>query len=161
MVNAWILTLPWKAIDSLSRKHGINPVIVGAIVMQESAGNTSATRYEENYRWLLHPDRYSSMNNISRMTEVNQQKTSWGLMQVMGGVARELGFEGPLVDLCKPEIGIDLGIKKLMQLKEKYKDNINDVLASYNAGSPRLLASGDYVNQYYVNSVNKYIKELL
>ena len=160
MVSAWILSLPWAEINLVSKKHEINPKLVGAIVMQESAGSACATRYEMDYRWLYKPEIFAPMNNISRMTETNQQKTSWGLMQVMGGVARELGYEGPLVGLCKPKIGLHYGIKKLLELKKRYGDNIENVIAAYNAGSPRRNEAGDYVNQYYVNSVLKYLKEL-
>ena len=160
MVSAWILTLPWREINQVSKIYEINPKIVGAIIMQESAGNTCATRYEEHYKWTLHPDRYAQINKVSRQTELIHQKTSWGLMQVMGSVARELGHQGPLMELCKPEVGIEYGVKQLLKLKLRHKENLADVIAAYNAGSPRRNEQGQYVNQNYVNQVNRYISEL-
>lgn len=160
MIAAWILTLPWTQIESLSKKYQINPKIVGAVVMQESAGNACASRYEMDYKWLFKPEIYAGINKITRITETNQQKTSWGLMQIMGAVAREHGYNGPLVSLCDIEVNLEYGIKHLISLKKRFGENISDVLAAYNAGSPRRNESGDYVNQYYVNKVLKYIEEL-
>lgn len=35
----------------------------------------------------------------------------WGVMQVMGGVAREVGFKGSfLTELCDPEVGIESAV---------------------------------------------------
>lgn len=160
MVNAWILTLPWTQINNIAKKYQINPKIVGAIIMQESAGEPCATRYEDHYKWLLHPDRYAKINKVSRSTEVIHQKTSWGLMQIMGGVARELGFNDHMVKLCDVETNIEYGVKQLIKLKKRHGGNLDDVIASYNAGSPRKTNTGAYVNSYYVSQVNKFLKEL-
>jgi len=160
MIAAWILSIPWREIQKVSKKFDINPKIIASIVMQESGGDACATRYENHYRWLLNPEVYAVKNRITVETETMQQKTSWGLMQIMGGVARELGYEGPLVGLCRPEINLHYGIKKLLQLKGKYSENLNDVFAAYNAGSVRKDDSGAYVNNHYVTGVNSYLRQL-
>ena len=64
--------LPWEA--------------VYAFVMTESSGNEYAMRHEPHYRWLFGQN-HSPTERIGQMT-------SWGLMQVMGAVAREYGFSG-------------------------------------------------------------------
>lgn len=159
-VAAWILTLPWRNINIVSKEYGINPKIVGAIIMQESAGNHNASRYEPHFRWLLETKHFSRNLMITEQTEITQQKTSWGLMQIMGSVARELGFAGHLSELNDIDTNLEYGIKKLLSLKKRYKDNHNDILAAYNAGSPRRNKHGQYVNNYYVMAVNRYLKDL-
>ena len=64
-------------------------------------------------------------------------------MQVMGTVARELGFEGPMPQLCEPNIGIYYGCKKLFDLNRRHL-TIMDALAAYNAGSPDSPAGRKY-----------------
>ena len=82
-------------------------------------------------------------------------------MQVMGTVARELGFDGSLPELCLPHIGVMFGALKLKQLIDRHKD-IRLAIAAYNAGTPRFRADGKLVNQAYVDSVislwDKYAK---
>ena len=87
-------------------------------------------------------------------TERQDQMTSWGLMQVMGAVARELGHTGPLSDLLDPPTGLFYGCLHLRRFRAKY-DIWPDVIAAYNAGSPRRVAGqiGPYVNQSYVDKV--------
>jgi soluble lytic murein transglycosylase-like protein len=85
------------------------------------------------------------------------QSTSWGLMQVMGFNARDLGFKRRwLVELCRPEIGIDLGCQFLARLVAKY-DSTEDAVSAYNQGAPRKRADGTYRNQHYVDRVMSYL----
>ena len=74
-------------------------------------------------------------------------------MQVMGAVARELGHTGPS-DLLDPPTGLFYGCLHLRRFRAKY-DIWPDVIAAYNAGSPRRVAGqiGPYVNQSYVDKV--------
>jgi soluble lytic murein transglycosylase-like protein len=95
-------------------RHGLNPALVCAVVEQESAWNQWATRYEAAFRI-----RYVAPLGLPLSEEVSRS-TSWGLMQVMGQVAREAGFHGTfLSQLCDPEIGLEWGCtvlaKKLAQ----------------------------------------------
>lgn len=159
MITAWILSLHWPDIMKASEKWGLDYKVVAAVVMQESAGKACATRYEDHYRWTFDLEKYAKLNSITKETEEIQQKTSWGLMQIMGGVARELGFTGDLVRLCEPKLNLRYGIKKIKQLIKKH-DDFSDAIASYNAGSPRKDESGNYVNQHYVNSVMRYMDDL-
>jgi soluble lytic murein transglycosylase-like protein len=151
-MNIWIATLPLNLIYALSTEHKIEVELIAAMVATESAGNTNAIRYEPHYKWTLDTEKYAKMNGVTNDTEVIAQKTSWGLLQVMGGVARELGFSSPLVKLTDPWLGLDIGIKKLKQLKAKYP-KLEDVISSYNQGSPRVDVMGVYNNQDYVNKV--------
>lgn len=117
--------------------HGLDPAVVAGVVDTESGWNTWAIRYEPAYRWL-YPSRrrVTHPHGVSTQTEIAQQKTSWGLLQVMGAVARELGYQEPFLSgLCMPALGLEYGCKHLANLVSRY-GTINRALAAYNAGRP-------------------------
>lgn len=82
----------------------------------------------------------------------NDPGGAWGLMQVIEGTARMLGHKGPMADLFRPSIGIDLGTKYLGQQQARYSGALADTVASYNAGTARS-TNGVYSNQTYVTRV--------
>ena len=144
MDNAELTTL----IKSAASRRSLPWELVYAICQVESSLNPSAIRHEPRYRWLV------GDNETMSPTERQDQMTSWGLMQVMGAVARELGHTGPLSDLLDPPTGLFYGCLHLRRFRAKY-DIWPDVIAAYNAGSPRRVAGqiGSYVNQSYVDKV--------
>ncbi len=88
--------------------HALDPALVCAIVEQESAWNTYAIRYEPGFR-----TRYVAPLGLPPTEEI-ARSISWGLMQVMGQVAREHGFTGKFLSaLCDPAIGLDIGCAAL------------------------------------------------
>lgn len=135
-------------IKSAAAKRSLPWELVYAICHVESSLNPTATRYEPHFRWLV------GDNETMSPSERHDQMTSWGLMQVMGSVARELGHTGPLPDLLIPSTGLFYGCLHLRRFRAKY-DIWPDVIAAYNAGSPRRVAGsvGPYVNQSYVDKV--------
>ena len=135
-----------------SKKYGIPSQLVKAICKVESDFNTFAIRYEDHYKWLYKAESYRGHTE----TEKKAQKTSWGMMQVMGSVARELGFDGRfLSELCQPDIGLEYGCKQLKRQYNRY-GNWQDAISAYNQGNNRKLDNGDYANQIYVDKVNKH-----
>lgn len=78
-------------------------------------------------------------------------------MQIMGIVARELGYDGSLSFLLLPEIGLMYGCLNLVKISQKYQDQ-EEIIATYNAGSPRRTPDGRFVNQLYVDKVLKEMK---
>ena len=156
---SWALKLNWQLITMIADKYEIDPCLIGAIIWVESKNVSNACRYEKHYKWLVDVELYAKINKQSKATEEIQQKTSFGVMQVMGANARESGMQDHLVKLCKPNIGITFGCRYLRRLFDKHK-NIKDVIASYNAGSPRRNIDGDYVNQEYVDKVHDLYMEL-
>lgn len=85
--------------------HALDPALVCAIVEQESAWQPWATRYEpEFYTRYVQPQ-----SQHMSATEAQGRAFSWGLMQVMGEVAREHGYTGPLPALCNPATGLEQG----------------------------------------------------
>ena len=78
--------------------------LVCAVVEQESAWDAHAIRYEPAFR-----TRYVAPLGLPPTEEV-ARSISWGLMQVMGQVAREHGFSGKFLSaLCEPAAGLDIG----------------------------------------------------
>jgi len=159
MLKRWVTSLPWNLIREVSRESGVDPYLIAAVVQAESGGDTYAVRYEHKWRYLYETYSYAELNDVTQQTEESLQKHSWGLMQVMGSVARELAFDGPLPRLCEPTIGLALGAKKLKELKAKYHVE-EDVIASYNAGSVIKKKSGVYINEIYVDRVCHNLRDL-
>ena len=144
-----------EVIEKYAEMYDIPQKLLEAIIETESANNKWAIRYEDHYRWLFRPNYYASQNIISLDTEKEAQKTSWGLMQIMGAVARERGFEGRyLSELTKPELGIKFGCKHLKWNYNRY-DDWSDAISAFNQGSNRKDGQGEYQNQSYVNKVLK------
>lgn len=133
---------------------GFNDVaLIYAIIETESGWNSYTVRYEPEWKYIVSiPDNLLKSLGITRITEEQLQKFSWGLMQIMGSVARELNFTGLLTELVNPQTNVNLGIRHLKKFLDKYK-NIEDAIASYNAGSPRKRENGKYINQQYVDKV--------
>lgn len=137
-----------------ARKHGLNPDLVCAIISVESAWNPHAVRYENAWKWHLDTAKYAAKNHITERTEYILQSLSYGLGQVMGAVCRELGHDGSLIEMFDPELNIEFTCLKLKQISKKYSDQ-NDIIASYNAGSPRRdPVLHRYENADYVDKVN-------
>jgi soluble lytic murein transglycosylase-like protein len=95
-------------------RHNLDTSLVCAVCEQESSWNPWATRYEAAFRI-----RYVAPLRLP-VTEEVTRSISWGLMQVMGQVAREAGFRGEfLPELCDPATGLEWGCivlsKKLAQ----------------------------------------------
>lgn len=135
-------------IQSAAAAYKLPWELVHAICETESTLHPDATRYEPNYRWLVgNPVTMSP-------TEREGQMTSWGLMQVMGAVAREYGFEGPFEDLKRPAVSLFYGCLHLRRFKAKY-GGWPDAISAYNQGSPRRKGGtfGPYMNQQYVDKV--------
>ena len=84
--------------------HSLDAPLVCAVIEQESAWDPHAIRYEPAFR-----TRYVAPLGLP-LTEEVARSISWGLMQVMGQVAREHGFGGKFLSaLCDPATGLDIG----------------------------------------------------
>lgn len=138
-----------------SKKYQILPSLIAAIIYQESRGNPWALRYEDGFykKYLVSAPReklggYWPPNSIcSHDTELRARATSWGLMQVMGQVARERGFTGPyLCQLLDPFINITVGCLHLNKLLEEEGQG-DKALLRWNGGG----------NKNYANEVMSHI----
>ncbi len=146
-----------KVIENKAKEFGIDPDLVESFVMVESSGRPNATRYEPAfYKHYILP---MLLNNAITPNEARGRATSYGLMQIMGQVAREKGFTGKFEELFEPETNLEWCLKHLKRFIDKYAPNLDDAIASYNAGSPRK-EDGVYVNQGYIDKVHKYLNQI-
>lgn len=154
-------------IGDAALRNGIPHLLLRAIVTVESRSNPWAMRYEAHYRWLWNietnqpfrgklsdyplPPREWRAFGVSRDTEVKAQKTSWGLMQIMGAVGRELGFDRPfLTELVDPQVNLEYGCRHLYNMYRRF-GGWEEAAVAYNAGSPRRNKEGQWVNQVYLD----------
>jgi len=113
-------------------KYGLDPYIVCAVCEQESSWNPWAVRFEPGFlaRYV------KPANPVAPTTHEIMQACSFGLMQIMGGVALGLGWRGYfLTNLCDPDMGVDYGCRKLQQCFERYpNEDPEKALLAYNGG---------------------------
>ncbi len=115
-------------------EHQLYPELVCAICEQESNWSPWAIRYEHDFftRYVL-PQWTNS--KLSSFTEAQARAISWGLMQVMGQVAREAGFTGAsLAELCDPAVGLEMGCRVLAHKLEAAAGNVPKTLLLWNGG---------------------------
>ena len=152
--NATLLDL----IVQTAQAAQVPPQVVLGIIEVESGGSPYAARLNPTYPFtMMQAARPAGCSaDVERMF----QKTAWGLMQLMGATAREMGFEGWLSELTVPETNIRLGVgflgRKMSQYFERY--GLPGVLAAYNGGAPRLRPDGRFVNQGCVDRVTEAAK---
>lgn len=138
-------------IQKVSQSMGLDPDLCLAIAGEETNFDNEKTRYEPAWKYLLDPHKYAGHLGITVITESVHQSTSWGCMQVMGSVARELGYNGQLPRLIQPDRGVLYGCLKMRSISDLY-DGLEDRISAYNAGSP-VKKNGVYNNDDYVQKV--------
>ncbi len=149
MIPAAVPVDAWP-ISSMAQKYDLPVQLVAALCQVESGCNPMATRYEPGYRWVVE---FDSPYTTSATERVHQQ-TSWGLMQLMGANARDLGYRGPMPALCDPWLGLDLGCRFLRRLIDRYDGALLDAVSAFNQGRARRdPGTGQYRNQRYVDKV--------
>jgi soluble lytic murein transglycosylase-like protein len=130
-------TVPPEIIDlarHIAGEHGLDPALVCAVIEQESAWNPWAVRYEPGFLSRYIAPLYTA-GKLSP-TEAYTRAMSWGLMQVMGQVAREFGFEeASLSGLCDPATGIEFGCRILAKRMARAKDDVPAALLAWNGGA--------------------------
>lgn len=124
-----LLTLARQAADV----QALDPVLVCAVIEQESGWNTWAMRYEPAFFARYVASLYT--NNKVSASEAYARGFSWGLMQVMGQVARETGFEAQFLSrLCDAEEGLAIGCKVLRKKIDSARGNTARALLAWNGG---------------------------
>lgn len=140
-VSLWELATPEEYRELVSfaaQKHGVPAELIVATAIVESHWDSDAVRYEP------------------RLGE-----SSMGIMQILPSTARSYGYIGENDWLLDPLNSLDWGAHILMDLWQKHRGNVPDIVAAYNAGEPRRKADGSYINQAHVNKVmNEYVKLL-
>jgi len=137
-------------VQDAARAHDLWPELVCAVIEQESAWNRWAVRYEPGfYKRYIEPQlarpggddaiRHARAHRAPLSeTEARARAFSWGLMQVMGQVAREHGFSGnSLAELCDPATGLDVGCRVLAAKLAAAEGNVVRALLLWNGGGNR------------------------
>jgi len=115
---------------SAAARHALDPSLVCAVIEQESAWDPHAIRYEPAFR-----ARYVAPLGLPPTEEV-ARSISWGLMQVMGQVAREHGFSGKFLSaLCDPATGLDAGCAVLASKLATASGEVTRALELWNGGA--------------------------
>lgn len=135
--------------------HGLNPSIVGALIAVESSGNPWAWNPEPAYRYFWNVRTQKPFRKLTAAEHTAEfppldfptiggdsdqewwgQQASWGLMQVMGAVAREHGFVGTfLPELCDVKVNLEYGCRHLARLLKWARGDMERALAAYNGGT--------------------------
>lgn len=135
---------PYRAeIELVASKHGLSPDVVEAQVLVESAGYTDGFRLEMGFwtRYMLPKAEWAFARSNPR-----RYASSYGLLQVMYPVAKELGFTGEPELLFIPMVGLEWGCAKLAQLLAWAQTSgpaatpgvqLHSALAAYNGGKAR------------------------
>lgn len=134
-------------------EYDLPPENVLAVVLQESGGKPNAKRYEPGFF-----EHYIVPLGVDDPEEAKGLATSWGEMQVMGQVAREMGYTGPFQTILDDHtLAINLGCRHLAAKYKRYfrRYGWDGVFAAYNGGSVRFDFEGKFVNQRYVDEVNE------
>lgn len=126
--------LAWKQhIESAALAHGLDFSVLAGLVAQESAGLQYAQRYEPLYSWTYNDPKMSPAI-MSWDTFQNGQKVSYGLCQIMGGVALEYGWRGWWGELFGVETNLDLGATHLAKKIKQAGGELRKGLLRYNGG---------------------------
>jgi soluble lytic murein transglycosylase-like protein len=142
-----------------SRRHRVPAPLLAGITQVESKFEPYATRTEPSYQ--KNPIVQRAAKKWSKahhgiptaQTELQDRSRSYGLMQPMGELAREQGYDSTyLATLYIPDLNVEQGAIKLDSLFKRYKRDTLAVISAYNLGSARR-SHGAYENAQYVYSV--------
>lgn len=136
----------WKSLILANAEvFGIDPIVTASQVWTESSGNPGARRREPGFVWFFHPTQGplhdSSLNaeenrrkalDLLGQEEFEFQTTSHGLLQIMGAIARELGYKGTEQQFYDPDMNLHYGCKKLAACLRQAKGDIRGALTRYN-----------------------------
>lgn len=108
-----------RMVTAASRRYGLDPRLVGALVHVESTYQTQA----------------------------RSPKGALGLMQIMPATGERYGV-GAARDLLDPATNIDVGTRYLQDLHRMFDGNVELVLAAYNAGEGAVKRYGNRIPPY-------------
>lgn len=118
--------VPYKLLAAMAWHESVKAVPGNDIVIAQYA-----TRYEPKFyeRYIV------PMLSKLKAGEAYGRATSWGYCQIMGQVARELGFAGPfLAQLTDPKTNFEYGARKLARCFGVTRGDTELALLRYNGG---------------------------
>lgn len=145
-------------LSACTRTHDLPVGLVSALIQVESDCNPLAWNPEPRYRWFWDVRKNAPFRRLSdaevalkippsdfpclagdRDQEWWAQQASWGLMQIMGAVARERGCRSKyLTQLVDVDLNLAYGCRHLAHLRNRHlrSEGWNGVIAAYNTGGP-------------------------
>ena len=133
-----------QLVREAAARYDLPPALMCALVETESAWDPWAARYEPAFftRYLdksaIHMVVREFCRNakfyISFDTELHERATSRGLFQMLGQVARERGYVGPIAKLHEPATACDLGCQHFRRLLDRNAGDVSRALARWNGG---------------------------
>lgn len=178
---------PWRpGIEQAALTSALDPDLLHAVVLQESAGDQAAWNPEPRYRYFWNVRTAAPFRVVSSAEVASKfppkdfptlagdadqewwgQQASWGLMQIMGAVAREHGYHGSYLTrlVLDPGANLLLGARHLAKLlawartytlEGENTTAVRSALAAYNGGkvgnapSAAMLRNGEYARQVLV-----------
>lgn len=135
-------------LEAIAQQFGLNADLLHAQVMVESAGKTHAYRFEPGFwhRYMKDKPEWDGANP-------ERVSASYGLLQIMYPVAKELGYGDIPEHLFAPVTGLHWGALKLHKLKEWARGDMESALAAYNGGmggnAKRPFRNAEYVGKVY------------
>jgi soluble lytic murein transglycosylase-like protein len=163
-------------IEWAATKHRLDPILVAAVILQESGGRQFAFRHERkfarNYGIMIRskadlggfwPERTSDPK--WEFYEREMRSSSFGLMQILLQTARELGFLGvdPWDELVEIGTNLDFGCRKLSSCVKKVATKgssnvVDDALYCFNGGgNPHY--PGEVLERIKDGTAEKFFKE--
>lgn len=136
---SWRTYLP--SVYIAASRYGVDPAIVLAVIGTESSFNPKAFKQEPN-------------------------DASYGLMQVLFGTAKGLGYTGTTAGLFDPVTSIDLGTKLLGQNLRARGGDVDAAVSQYNGGYRptygfgKRFPNGTFGNQAHVDRFNRWLGEV-
>ena len=145
------------AVERFSSATGLPVVWPQTMIRGLRRNNATAWRADDDF--IYYPIRGVDHSGASRVFDM-QVPTSSSFVagrsivhncQIMGAVARELGFSGPfLTSILEPSINLNLAAQYLKKLQEWSEYDLTKTLAAYNAGKG---GAGSSVGLAYANQV--------
>lgn len=148
-----------KEIEHVADSLMLPPSLVAAVIQEESRFEPWAARVEPHYK------RKAVVQDVARAwskryrnlptyeTELDDRSRSYGLMQVMGQLAREQGFSARyLSEMYLPRNTIMHGAMRLRVLLDRYRGDTLSAISAYNQGNNRKRGE-TFTNARYVYRV--------
>lgn len=120
-------------VRGIAASRGVSPQLMCAVIEQESSWDPWAIRYEPAFMTKYVAPQYTAGKFSA--TEAYARAMSWGLAQIMGATARELGYAGvSLAELCDPKVGADWGVRDMKRCLDRAKGDEAKALLGWNGG---------------------------
>ena len=153
-----------KLVPKYCRKHSdpkgtknrvvIEEALVWSIIGAETNNKPFCIRPEEQLKkakWYL---------DVLSPAEIKDPYSfcSIGIMQILYGIAKNLGYRGRPLGLLDTRTGLEYGILHLKNCIKRY-NSLEDVISSYNIGTLKEYKTGKYLLRCFIDSNKNGIKE--